>query len=117
MSATATIVLIAALKLNYLTHPAWHILLAGFEAATVGGIADWFAVRALFREIPIPFIRRHTNIIVKSRKKLSAGIVDLVSTQWLSKESISSKIADISISNKLLDILKDDKVQQGKLTL
>jgi uncharacterized membrane-anchored protein YjiN (DUF445 family) len=28
---------------------------AGFEAATIGGFADWFAVSALFHEIPIPF--------------------------------------------------------------
>jgi uncharacterized membrane-anchored protein YjiN (DUF445 family) len=26
----------------------------GFEAATIGGFADWFAVSALFHEIPIP---------------------------------------------------------------
>lgn len=33
------------------------------EAAMVGALADWFAVVALFRRIPIPFISRHTAII------------------------------------------------------
>jgi uncharacterized membrane-anchored protein YjiN (DUF445 family) len=39
----------------------------GFEAATIGGFADWFAVSALFHEIP-PFVRKHTNIIAKKEK-------------------------------------------------
>jgi uncharacterized membrane-anchored protein YjiN (DUF445 family) len=38
----------------------------GFEAATIGGFADWFAVSALFHEIP--FVRKHTNIIAKNRE-------------------------------------------------
>jgi uncharacterized membrane-anchored protein YjiN (DUF445 family) len=33
-------------------HPGWKIVTAGFEAATIGGFADWFAVSALFHEIP-----------------------------------------------------------------
>jgi uncharacterized membrane-anchored protein YjiN (DUF445 family) len=33
------------------------------EAAMVGALADWFAVVALFRRIPLPFISRHTAII------------------------------------------------------
>ena len=33
------------------------------EAAMVGALADWFAVVALFRQVPIPFISRHTAII------------------------------------------------------
>jgi uncharacterized membrane-anchored protein YjiN (DUF445 family) len=37
------------------------------EAAMVGALADWFAVTALFRKIPIPFISRHTNIIPRKR--------------------------------------------------
>jgi uncharacterized membrane-anchored protein YjiN (DUF445 family) len=31
-------------------HPGWKIVTAGFEAATIGGFADWF-VSALFHEI------------------------------------------------------------------
>ena len=46
--------------------PWLQILAAGFEAATVGGVADWFAVTALFRHplgLPIP----HTAIIPARR--------------------------------------------------
>ncbi|MCD8406567.1 DUF445 domain-containing protein [Tenacibaculum dicentrarchi] len=103
------LLLIIGIKTEFLTHTAWYILLAGFEAAVVGGCADWFAVKALFAEIPIPFIKKHTNIIVKSRTKISNGIIDLVSNEWLSKESLSEKINSVAIADKILDTLKDDK--------
>ena len=52
-TATGLIVLMAALFLwsgRYLdAHPAWGYLHAFAEAAMVGGLADWFAVTALFR--------------------------------------------------------------------
>ncbi|GAB3661412.1 DUF445 family protein [Echinicola sediminis] len=84
----------------------WHVLLSGFEAATVGGIADWFAVSALFHEIPIPLVSRHTNIIVKNRGKLTEGVVDLVTKKWLSPEIIKEKISDVPIVEKVLQSLK-----------
>ena len=43
---------------------------AGFDAAMVGGLADWFAVTALFRHplgLPIP----HTAILPRRRPGLS----------------------------------------------
>ena len=58
------------IHMGWLQGNLWTILSSGFEAGTVGGLADWFAVSALFREIPIPIIRRHTNIIVKNRLQL-----------------------------------------------
>ncbi|MEC7623303.1 MAG: DUF445 family protein, partial [Pseudomonadota bacterium] len=65
-TASGLIVLMAALFLwsgRYLdVHPAWGYLHAFAEAAMVGGLADWFAVTALFRRplgLPIP----HTAII------------------------------------------------------
>ncbi len=95
------------LYFKYIENQCWYVLLAGFEAATVGGFADWFAVKALFREIPIPFVKKHTNIIVKNRDKISNGIIDLVTNQWLSPEVIERKITKISIADKILGYLKD----------
>ena len=60
-TASGLIVLMAALFLwsgRYLdVHPAWGYLHAFAEAAMVGGLADWFAVTALFRRplgLPAP---------------------------------------------------------------
>jgi len=63
------------------------------EAAMIGGLADWFAVVALFRHpmgLPIP----HTAILPKHRAKLTAGIVDVLEHNWLNKESILARIAE-----------------------
>lgn len=85
----------------------WRILATGFEAGTIGGLADWFAVSALFYEIPIPFVRKHTNIIVKNRQKLTEGIVELVTTKWLSPEVLREKLAGLSIADSLLRSMEE----------
>ena len=84
----------------------WRILATAFEAGTIGGLADWFAVSALFYEIPIPYVRKHTNIIVKNREKLTEGIVDLVTTKWLSPEVLEERLTHIKIANGLLQSLE-----------
>lgn len=86
----------------------WRILATGFEAGTIGGLADWFAVSALFYEIPIPFVRKHTNIIVKNREKLTEGIVELVTTKWLSPEVLREKLAGLSIADSLLRSMEEN---------
>ena len=90
---------------------AWSILASGFEGGTVGGLADWFAVSALFREIPIPIVRRHTNIIVRNRHKLTEGVVDLVSNKWLSPEVIREKLSGVPIAEAFLKVLQEPSNQ------
>jgi uncharacterized membrane-anchored protein YjiN (DUF445 family) len=87
----------------------WKVLLGGFEAATVGGIADWFAVSALFREVPIPLIRRHTNIIIKNRKRIVEGIADMVENRWLAPHIIREHLAHFSASRTVLDYLASNE--------
>jgi uncharacterized membrane-anchored protein YjiN (DUF445 family) len=84
--------------------PAWSILQSGFEAGMVGGCADWFAVSAIFRPIPFPRLALpHTNIIVRSRAKLSSGIVDMVQNRWLSAETLAEHLDRLSASRFILD--------------
>ena len=97
---------------HILTHSGWNIVKAGFEAATIGGVADWFAVRALFHEIPIPFIKKHTNIIVKNREKLTEGIVDLVTNKWLAPEVITEKLSEVDIASAIIDFLQNPNSQK-----
>ena len=77
----------------------------------MGGLADWFAVSALFREIPIPIVRRHTNIIVRNRHKLTEGVVDLVSNKWLSPEVIREKLSGVPIAEAFLKVLQEPSNQ------
>ena len=103
------------LHFHLITNLGWVIVKAGFEAATIGGVADWFAVRALFHEIPIPFIRKHTNIIVKNREKLTEGIVDLVTNKWLAPEVITEKLKEVDIAAALLAFLQDPNNQKKSI--
>ncbi|WP_418262057.1 DUF445 domain-containing protein [Flavobacterium faecale] len=104
-------------RTDILNHQSWKIVIAGFEAATIGGFADWFAVSALFREIPIPFVRKHTNIIAKNRNKLTDGIVDLVTNKWLSAEVISDKLSEINLSEKIIHFLKKPEIQKKSIAV
>jgi uncharacterized membrane-anchored protein YjiN (DUF445 family) len=82
------------------------IVAAGFEAATVGAVADWFAVTALFRHplgLPIP----HTAIIPTRRAKIIEGIVTMVEEDWLSPEVIGTRLARVAPSTLVVDWLAD----------
>src|SRR5262245_39439556 len=79
-----------------------QILAAGFEAATVGGVADWFAVTALFRHplgLPIP----HTAIIPARRAKIIESIVHMVESDWLSPDVIGTRLARVAPSTFVKD--------------
>jgi len=90
---------------GWLAGTVWIILARSLEAATVGGAADLFAVRALFHEVPLPLIRRHTNIIVANRMRIVSGIVDMVQNRWLSPSVIREHLSHSSASRWVLEYL------------
>lgn len=95
----------------------WRILATGFEAGTIGALADWFAVSALFHTIPIPVISKHTNIIAKNRHKLTEAIVELVTTKWLSFDVIYQKLQGIGMADGMLKMLQHPKNMRIALDL
>ncbi len=97
--------------------PAWRVIATGFEAATIGGVADWFAVRALFRRIPIPIIGRHTDVIVKNRERIASGIVDMVENRWLTKEAIHEQLRELAPARALLAHFGDPRHQAQLIEL
>jgi uncharacterized membrane-anchored protein YjiN (DUF445 family) len=73
--------------------PFWGGLFLAFgEAALVGGLADWFAVRALFvHPFGIPF--PHTALIPRNRRRIVQEISKLVQHEWLPPSLFKAKIA------------------------
>lgn len=68
-------------------------LRAALEAGLVGGLADWFAVVALFRHplgIPIP----HTAVIPRSKDGLGANLANFVRDNFLASGEVRDRIAD-----------------------
>lgn len=97
-----------------------NLLQGGFEAGLVGGLADWFAVTALFRHplgVPIP----HTALLPKNRQRITKALVSTLENDWLSKESIRNKIKQIHLTEKLLSVLEkeiySDSVKRGAVSL
>ncbi len=67
----------------------WTGLLRAFsEAAMVGALADWFAVVALFKRVPIPIVSRHTEIIPKNKERIADNLGRFVHEKFLDTESI-----------------------------
>lgn len=97
-----------------LTNRWWDVLAGGFEAGTIGALADWYAVTALFREIrlppvgiAIPFFTRHSNIILRNRGRITDNIADMVENRWLSPEAIGRQLERHDPADELLRYFDD----------
>jgi uncharacterized membrane-anchored protein YjiN (DUF445 family) len=79
---------------------------AGAEAAMVGGIADWFAVTALFRRplgLPIP----HTALIVERKDQFAATLGQFVQENFLNAEVLADRISAARLVPRLAAWLND----------
>ena len=106
-----------ALRQGWISGPAWEVLAQAFEAATIGGLADWFAVTALFREVPLPLIRRHTNIIINNRSRIVAGVADWVQNRLLAPSVIKEYLAGFSASRFIVDYLGSEAWTENVLSV
>jgi uncharacterized membrane-anchored protein YjiN (DUF445 family) len=73
---------------------------AAAEAGMVGGVADWFAVTALFKHplgIPIP----HTAIIKRKKDQLGEGLGAFVRENFMSPEVVETKLRDAEVAGRL----------------
>src|SRR6202044_3648334 len=82
-------------------------LQAGAEAAMVGGVADWFAVTALFRHplgLPIP----HTAVIVERKDQFAATLGQFVQENFLNANVLAERIRSAGLVSRLAAWLADD---------
>lgn len=77
------------------------------EAAMVGALADWFAVAALFRRIPIPFISKHTAIIPRNKDRIGNNLATFVQEKFLDASSIVGLIRKHNPAQLIADWLSD----------
>ncbi|NUP48509.1 MAG: DUF445 family protein [Catenulispora sp.] len=72
---------------------------AAAEAGMVGGLADWFAVTALFKRplgLPIP----HTAIIPNRKDQFGEGLGTFVGENFLSEDVIRGRLSALGISRR-----------------
>ena len=83
----------------------------GFLAATIGGLADWFAVTALFRK-PLGISYR-TDVLRRNRKRIMDAIVTFASDDLLSTENIMRVICEQDTAGLLVDYLEHRGGREG----
>jgi uncharacterized membrane-anchored protein YjiN (DUF445 family) len=78
----------------------WGYLQAAAEASMVGGLADWFAVTALFRHplgLPIP----HTAIIPRKKDEIGEGLAGFVSEHFLTPSIVGERVAAARVPQRI----------------
>ncbi|MBQ7453651.1 MAG: DUF445 family protein [Selenomonadaceae bacterium] len=84
------------------------------EAALVGGIADWFAVTALFKKpLGFPF---HTAILPRRRKDFIKASVVMVQQEFFSRRTIFKKLGDFKLMPRIVDYLSKNSTRNMVIT-
>jgi uncharacterized membrane-anchored protein YjiN (DUF445 family) len=114
VKAQATLVLAGTLALFVVArslshvHPAFGFVAAFAEAATIGGLADWYAVVALFRRplgLPIP----HTAIIQSNQQRIADKLGQFIEVHFLEAGPVEAKLRQVDFGSFIADWLRDRK--------
>jgi uncharacterized membrane-anchored protein YjiN (DUF445 family) len=104
MKVTATSLLLLAAVVFAIAHQADGSLArwveAGSEAAMVGGLADWFAVTALFRRplgLPIP----HTALVPRKKDELATKLGEFVTSHFLTREVVEAQVTESRVVERV----------------
>ncbi|PZU08811.1 DUF445 domain-containing protein [Sphingomonas sp.] len=123
MRAVATGLLLAMAALFVVStlltrqHHGWAFVRAFAEAAMVGGLADWFAVTALFRHplgLPIP----HTAIIPRNKDRIGDSLAAFLRSNFLTPSVVSRRMKRLDLAaglGRLLARPPSGKLRGGRL--
>jgi uncharacterized membrane-anchored protein YjiN (DUF445 family) len=114
VKALATVVLAGTLALFVTAkallplHPIFGFVAAFAEAATIGGLADWYAVVALFRRplgLPIP----HTAIIQSNQHRIADKLGEFIELHFLEAAPVEAKLRQIDFASFIAEWLRNRK--------
>ncbi len=118
MFATGLLVLMAGVFLTARhfqgLHPVWGYVLAFSEAAMVGGLADWFAVTALFRHplgLPIP----HTAIIPENKDRIADTMATFLQENFLTPPVVARRLQSMNLAASAGAFLSDPQTGESRL--
>lgn len=92
------------------------LLTSGCSAGLIGGLADWFAVTALFRK-PLgirPGRVFRTEIIPRNRERIFYELAHMVQDELLSQEALNQKIARFDFASGVVKMLEGQGIEQLK---
>jgi uncharacterized membrane-anchored protein YjiN (DUF445 family) len=112
-AALALCVVVFAAAKSFEGRYPWLGFVAAFaEAATIGGLADWYAVVALFKRplgLPIP----HTAIIPENQNRIADNLGRFIELNFLAPEPAREKLAEVDFSALVADWLADAERAAG----
>lgn len=76
------------------------------EAALIGGLADWFAVTALF-EKPLG-VKWHTALIPRHRKQFVNGMARVVEAELVSSQLVKDRLRRVNLMQKFIAWASDE---------
>ncbi|TGE33846.1 DUF445 domain-containing protein [Desulfosporosinus sp. Sb-LF] len=91
------------------------LISSGCTAGMIGGLADWFAVTALFRR-PLgirPGKVLRTEIIPQNRERIYAALADMVQHELLSQDVLKRKLSAWNLSGVLIRIFAEQDVREA----
>ncbi|WP_226017739.1 DUF445 domain-containing protein [Novosphingobium sp. FKTRR1] len=94
--------------------PVWGYVRAFAEAAMVGGLADWFAVTALFRRplgLPIP----HTAIIPVNKDRIADMMAAFLQQNFLTPQVVARRLSALDVAGAAGAFLTDPRARPGRL--
>ncbi len=86
------------------------LIVAFFEAALVGALADWFAVTALFRS-PLGLRLPHTNIIARNRDSIAEAVPRFL-TGFVTDERLASSLQGVDFASHFLEALEGQLLKE-----
>ena len=113
LTATALLAVAAAVYVTSLSFEGTWVgfVRAGAEAAMVGGLADWFAVTALFRRplgLPIP----HTGLIPRKKDDLATKLGEFVTGHFLTREVVVEQVRHADVVGRIGRFLGEPDVAE-----
>ncbi len=97
-------------------HGHWGFLRAFAEAGMVGGLADWFAVTALFRHplnLPIP----HTAIIPKNKDRIGETLAGFLRRNFLTTRVVARKVYSMDVAGAAGTFLMRPDGGEGRMRM
>jgi uncharacterized membrane-anchored protein YjiN (DUF445 family) len=106
--ATACLVVAAAVYVvTFFVHvQGIGYLRAASEAAMVGGLADWFAITALFRR-PLGLAVPHTALIPSRKDALAQSLGAFMTETFLTRENVGERLTDADVVRRIARWLAD----------
>ncbi len=112
LSLLACVAVLAAARIFEPRLPALSYVAAFAEAAVIGGLADWYAVVALFRRplgLPIP----HTAIIPRNQERIADNLGRFIEANFLAPGPVRARLAEVDFATLVADWLADPRRAEG----